>query len=57
MSGTSRDIALGSEIDGLFATVCGNELYVLVTGNLGRWHLSVLEPGGVGIPLRYGAVP
>lgn len=29
----------------------------LVTGNLGRWHLSVLEPGGVGIPLRYGAVP
>lgn len=29
----------------------------LVTGNLGRWHLSVLEPGGVGVPLRYGAVP
>lgn len=29
----------------------------LVTGNLGRWHLSVLEPGGVGVPLRYGKVP
>lgn len=29
----------------------------LVTGNLGRWHLSVLEPGGVGVPLRYGRVP
>lgn len=29
----------------------------LVTGNLGRWHLSVLEPGGIGVPLRYGQVP
>jgi hypothetical protein len=30
----NRDVAAGSEIDGLFATIDGGYLYVLVTGNL-----------------------
>jgi hypothetical protein len=29
-----NDVAAGSEIDGIYATVSGNKLYVLVTGNL-----------------------
>ncbi len=35
----------------------GAGLDVLVTGNLGRWHLSRLEPALVGVPLRYPEVP
>ena len=30
----SQDVATGSEIDGLYATVCGNYLYLFIPGNL-----------------------
>jgi len=35
----------------------GANLDVLVTGNLGRWHLSQLKPGGTGVPLHYPEMP
>ena len=35
----------------------GPDRDVLVTGNLGRWHLAQLQPGAVGVPLHYPEVP
>ncbi|HVE92687.1 MAG TPA: SMP-30/gluconolactonase/LRE family protein [Actinomycetota bacterium] len=41
---------LSAPTNGVF---CGNDLRTLVTGNLGRWHLTACEPGPRGLPLRY----
>lgn len=35
----------------------GPDRRTLVTGNLGRWHLSALRPGPAGIPLHHPLVP
>ena len=48
------DVANGSEIDGLYATVCGDSLYVLVTGNLqnnGDRLDLFFDVGTVSVPL------
>jgi hypothetical protein len=48
------DVANGSEIDGVYATVCGEYLYVLVTGNLqnnGDRLDLFFDVGNVSIPL------
>jgi hypothetical protein len=48
------DVANGSEIDGLYATVCGQYLYVLVTGNLqnnGNRLDLFFDVGSVSVPL------
>ncbi len=48
------DVANGSEINGLYATVCGDSLYVLVTGNLqnnGNRLDLFFDVGSVSIPL------
>jgi gluconolactonase len=34
----------------------GDDRKSLITGNLGRWHLTKLRPGGTGVPLRYPKV-
>ena len=49
-----HDVANGSEIDGLYATVCGGYLYVLVTGNLqnnGNRLDLFFDVGTVTVPL------
>ncbi len=45
--------ALSAPTNGVWV---GEQRDVLVTGNLGRWHLSRLEPGAVGVPLHYPEV-
>ncbi len=48
------DVANGSEIDGVYATVCGDYLYVLVTGNLennGNRLDLFFDVGNVSIPV------
>lgn len=41
---------LSAPTNGVFM---GPQLETLVTGNLGRWHLSACEPGVTGVALRY----
>ena len=52
--GPDPDTAGGSEIDGLYATVCGNFLYLFVPGNLetnGNWIDLFFDVGTTNVPV------